>query len=223
VNLGSSATGTAGSVATPITYYPISANYSATWQNKHASTELNTDVTFNFQNLGSTSDQFDQDRYNADGNFIYFRGDLSHTHDLPLGFQAYGKVQGQLSNEPLVSQEQETGGGTGTVRGYLEAEVVGDSGLFGSLELRGPDLIKDIGASKGDLRFFAFYDAGWLRVIDSLPGQTSHFDLASYGIGGRLRIGEHVSGSVTGALPLIEQGQTKANDPRVLFQAAVDY
>lgn len=223
VILGSSSTGTAGSVATPITYYPLDANYSATWQEKHASTELNANVTFNFQNVGSSSTQFDQDRYNADGNFIYFRGDLSHTHDLPLGFQAYGKIQGQLSNQPLVSQEQLTGGGTGTVRGYLEAEVVGDSGLFGTLELRGPDLIKVIGASTGDLRFFAFYDAGWLRVIDSLPGQTSHFDLASYGFGGRLRVTEHVSGSVTGAFPLIEQGQTKANDPRVLFQAAVDY
>jgi hemolysin activation/secretion protein len=223
INLGSSGTTAASSVATPITYYPISANYSATWQGKRSSTELNAGVTFNFQNLGSNSSQFDQSRYNSDGNFIYFKGDLTHTRDLPLGLQASAKVQGQISNQPLISQEQETGGGTGTVRGYLEAEAVGDSGLFGSLELRGPDMLKYFKAAKGDFRLFAFYDAGWLTVIDALPGQADHFDLASYGIGGRLRIGDHVSGSVTGAVPLIEQGQTKVDQARLLFQAAIDY
>jgi hemolysin activation/secretion protein len=223
VNLGSSAAGSPGSVATPITYYPLDANYSATWQGKHGSTELNANVTFNFQDLGSNAVQFDQDRFGADGNFIYFRGDLTHTHDIFMGLQVSAKIQGQLANQPLISQEQATGGGMGNVRGYLEAEVVGDDGLFGSLELRSPELLKYIRKSAGDLRFFAFYDAGFLRVIDPLPGQTSRFDLASYGVGGRLKMTDHLAGSVIAAVPLIAQGQTKPNQARILFEADIDY
>jgi hemolysin activation/secretion protein len=219
VNLGSAGS-TASTIATPITYYPLEASYSATWQGKSATTELNAGVTANILGLGSSSGQFDEDRYNADGSFIYFKSDLTHTHELPLGLQISGKVQGQISNQPLISQEQVTGGGLGTVRGYLEAEVVGDNGLFGSLELRSPSFVSK---SRGDLRVFAFYDAGWITVIDPLPGQANHFDLASYGVGGRVRLADHFSGSIEAAFPLIEQGQTKVDQMRLLFQAALDY
>ena len=50
-------------------------------------------------------------------------------------------------------------------------------------------MLKYFRAGKGDFRLFAFYDTGWLTVIDALPGQADHYDLASYGFGGRLRMG----------------------------------
>jgi hemolysin activation/secretion protein len=217
------ASDTTGAVVTPITYYPLDAGYSATWSGKHATTELNAGVTANILGLGSTTGQFDQNRYGATGSFIYFKGDLTQTEELPLGMQVAGKIQGQISNEPLVAQEQITGGGLGTVRGYLEADVVGDNGLFGSIELRSPSLLSLAGKTKGDFRVFAFYDAGWLTVVDPLAGQDDHFDLASYGVGAHLRIADHFTGSFDAAVPLIEQGQTKVDRLRLLFQAALDY
>ncbi|HEY9156140.1 MAG TPA: POTRA domain-containing protein, partial [Opitutaceae bacterium] len=117
VRLGSSSsTSTTGSstnngnvIVTPKKYFPLSASYSATHLKKGATTELNASVNLHLRGMGSSAIEFDNSRYNADGGFIYFHGDLSHTHDLLWGLQAYAKVQGQISNEPLLSQEQFTG------------------------------------------------------------------------------------------------------------------
>jgi hemolysin activation/secretion protein len=62
---------------------------------------------------------------------------------------------------------------------------VGDHGVRGLLELRTPSLL---GLAEGsepwaDLRLLGFVDAAHLRILSPLPGQTSRFTLASYGIG----------------------------------------
>jgi hemolysin activation/secretion protein len=217
VKIGSNA------VVTPITYYPIGATYTATWQGKHSSTEADVGVTFHMRGMGGGSADFNNNRYNADANFIYLHGDLSRTQDLPRGFQLYGKVQGQIADQPLLNSEQITGGGLGTVRGYYEAEEVGDSGLFGSIELRSPSLLGLVSTKKGDWRVYVFGDTGWLTVIDSLQDQKTHFDFASVGVGSRFRLLDHFSGSVDASLPLLKEGQTKANDPRLTFRAGLDY
>jgi hemolysin activation/secretion protein len=212
-----------GSVITPITYYPLSANYSATWFGKGSSTEFNSGVTFTLRGFGNNQAEFSNSRYNADGGFIYFHGDISHTHDLPLGFQIYGKVQGQVSDKPLVSSDEVAGGGLGTVRGYLEAEVVGDNAIFGSVELRSPSLLKLVGQKKGEWRVYGFFDDGIVTLEDPLPEQTSRFHLASYGAGTRFQVGDHFEGAVNLGIPLYDQAETKANDLRVTFRAALDY
>jgi len=211
-------------IVTPITYYPMSAGYSATWLGQGQVTALNTSVTLHVRGTGSSTSAFDAKRFKADGGFIYFRGDLSHTHDLPAGFQAFGKVQGQISDQPLLDSEEFSGGGLETVRGYLEAEAVGDNGLFGSLELRSPSILGWFGQGKaGEWRIYAFGDAGRLTINDPLPEQTSRFDLASFGMGTRIRLQDHFSGSIDAALPLTSQSQTKAHDLRLTFRAGLDY
>ncbi|HTQ29692.1 MAG TPA: POTRA domain-containing protein [Opitutaceae bacterium] len=209
---------------TPITYYPFSAAYSATLLGTGQSTEFNATLNWHVRGLGSSTSTFDFKRFRADGGFVYFRGDLSHTHDLPAGFQVFGKVQGQIADRPLVDNEEFSGGGLDTVRGYLEAEQIGDNAFFGSLELRSPSILSWFGQSKsGEWRFYAFGDGGWLTLNDSLPEQTSRFGLASFGGGSRLRLFDHFGGSVDAALPLATQTETKAHDWRLTFRAEADY
>jgi len=223
VNLGTTSTGAPNVVVTPITYYPLSANYTASWPREHSTTEANAGVTFHVRGLGSSSAQFNDNRFSADSSFIYFRGDLSHTRDLPGGLQLFGKLQGQIADQPLLSAEQATGGGLGTVRGYLEGEQVGDNALFGSLELRSPQLVGLFGKIKGDWRIYVFSDAGWLTVIDPLPEQKNHFDFLSYGAGTRMRVADRFDGSFNVSFPKLKQGQTLASDVRVTFQAGLIY
>ncbi len=214
----------ASTTTTPITYYPFSANYSATLLGTGQTTEFDAGVTAHVRGMGSTTSTFDFKRFDADGAFIYFRGDLAHTHDLPAGFQAYAKVQGQLADRPLVDNEEFSGGGLDTVRGYLEAEEIGDNGFFGSIELRTPSVLSWFGEEKkGEWRFYAFGDGGWLTLNDPLPEQTSRFGLASVGAGSRLRLFDHVGGSVDAALPLSTQTDTRAHDWRLTFRAEADY
>ena len=74
---------------TPIYYYPLSLNYSATWVGKKSLTEFNAGVTMGLRGTGSRSANFERNRFRADGNFFYFRGDLSRTQQLPWGLALF--------------------------------------------------------------------------------------------------------------------------------------
>jgi len=213
-------------IVTPITYFPITATYSATLVGlggKGSVTELNVGTAFNFRGLGSGPSTFDRNRFGADGSFITFHGDLSHTQNLPAGLQVFAKVQGQLASEPLVSSEEMSGGGQSSVRGYLESETVGDNGGFATLELRSPSLLGWFGLKTGDWRVYAFSDAGGLALIDPLPEQQSRFALSSVGLGSRLAAGDHLSSSCDVAYPLDSEAYTRAHDLRVTFRVGLDY
>ena len=215
----------AGTLVTPITYYPITADYTATWNNsagKGSSTTLETAVTFNFRGLGGGPNEFDLNRYGADGSFIDFRTDISQTQPLFGGFEMYARIHGQVSNQPLVSSEEITGGGEQSVRGYLESEVVGDDGIFGTVEFRSPAILFR-GKKYGDFRVFVFGDGGELKLIDPLPDQTAHFSLASAGVGGRVTVFDHLSGSCYLAYPFIAQAYTEAHDLQLRFHVQLDY
>ena len=212
---------------TPIDYYPFSLAYSAGWNTKKSFTELNASLNTHFRGMGSKTETFDNKRYNADGSWLYLRGDLTHTHDLPGGFQVLAKVQGQLSNHPLINNEQLSLGGTSSVRGYLESTALGDDGIVGTLELRSPSFIgkmeKDTREWKTEWRVYAFIDAGRLTLQNTLPQQVNRFDLASYGFGTRIKLYEHFNGSLDASLPLVTQGTTQIDDVFVSFRVWAEF
>jgi hemolysin activation/secretion protein len=211
-----------GALTSPITYYPVSTVYTATWVPKGSETDLDAGITFGIRGLGSKDNQFDNSRFEASGNFIYFRGDLSHTHDLPGGAQIYTKVQGQVADQPLVNSEQIGGGGLGTVRGYYEAEELGDNGIFGTVELRSPSLLARMAKKEDEWRFYAFLDAGTLTIRDPLPQQTDVFDLASWGFGSRFQY-QHLNGSLDIAVPMISAQNTNVHEVRLIFRVWADF
>src|SRR5262249_6571569 len=147
---------------TPITHYPGSAPHAATPQEKGSLARLDAGVTFGLRGLGSDPGAFDNKRFAAGGGFIYLRADLSRSQDLPGDLQLWGKLQGQLADQPLVSNEQLSAGGLDTVRGYLESEVLGDNGLLLSVELRSPSLSAwfEKGSVLDEWRFYVFADGG---------------------------------------------------------------
>lgn len=212
---------------TPIDYYPFSLGYAAGWVGKKSFTELNMAMNMHFRGMGSDVSEFDNKRYNADGSYVYLRGDLTHTHDLPRGFQVMTKVQGQLSNHPLINSEQFSAGGQSSVRGYLESAAVGDNGIAGTLELRSPSFIGRMDEKtkqwKHEWRVYAFLEGGRLTLNDALPEQKDRFDLASYGIGTRIKLWDHFNGSLDAAFPLVTQGSTEADDLFLSFRVWADF
>jgi hemolysin activation/secretion protein len=212
-----------GALTSPITYYPVSAVYTSTWVPKGSETDLDAGVTFGIRGLGSKDNEFDNSRFKASGNFIYFRGDLSHTHDLPGGMQVYAKVQGQVADQPLVNTEQIAGGGLYTVRGYYEAEELGDNGIFGTVELRSPSLLSWMRQKEDEWRFYAFVDAGTLTIREPLPEQQDVFDLASWGFGSRIQLYQHFNGSLDIAVPMISSTDTTVHEVRFIFRLWADF
>ena len=212
-----------GSITSPITYYPVSTVYTATWLPKGSETDLDAGITFGIRGLGSKDNQFDNSRFKASGNFIYFRGDLSHTHDLPGGAQIYAKVQGQVADQPLVNTEQIGGGGLGTVRGYYEAEELGDNGIFGTIELRSPSLLGWMANKEDEWRLYAFLDAGTLTIRDPLPQQNDVFNLASWGVGSRIQLYQHWNGSLDIGVPMVSAQNTAVHEVRFIFRLWADF
>ena len=240
-------------VLTPTKAYPLAANYTATIKALRpavgpttkpaagaaagepemevvATTEFNAGVNFHFRGTGSSPAENNKSRFGADGGYFVFRGDLAQTVALARGYEIFGKVQGQIADRPLLSAEQYTGGGSGTVRGYLEAEATGDSAVFGSLELRSPSFVP---RRWGEWRCYVFGDMGRLTVVDPLPEQQARFDLASVGAGSRFQLWQHFTGgfdvgwALKDVQPNPPQGTTargtKAHEVRVTFRAGVEY
>jgi hemolysin activation/secretion protein len=208
---------------TPVTYYPLSAAYSGTWMGKGYETDLNASVNLALRGLGSDEAEFELNRHGASGDFIYFRGDLSHTRDLPEGFQVFVKAQGQAADQPLLNSEQFSGGGLGTVRGYLESEELGDNGIFGSAELRTPSLSEFLGKPVDEWRFYIFGDGGLLTINDPLPEQVAKMKLASVGVGSRVKLLNHLNGSLDLGLPLDNGPQTNAYEALLTFRLWAEF
>ena len=205
-------------VSSPVKYWPFSISYTATSVGKYYETELNASVTFSFRGTSAEEQlQFDNRRYNADANFFYFRGSLSHTQKLPYDFQLFAGVQGQASPNPLLDTEQFSLGGLSTVRGYLESVVAGDNALCGSLEFRSPSLLRWLGEGH-ECRAFVFLDGGVATLNDPLPQQTSEFKLWSYGIGGTIKIFDHLNGEFIIGVPQITQAPSEAHQPLFTFR-----
>jgi hemolysin activation/secretion protein len=207
----------------PVTYFPFSAAYSGSWVNKGSETDLNASVNLSIRQWASGEPEFEQDRYGSDGSFIYFRGDISHTHDLPGGFQVFAKLQGQAADKPLVNSEQFSAGGLGTVRGYLESEELGDNGIAESLEFRTPSLGDFLGKAVDDWRFYVFGDAAQLTIDDALPRQQEKFKLASVGAGTRVKLQDHYNGSFDLGLPLNSGPNTQAYEPLMTFRVWAEF
>ncbi len=215
----------------PVTYVPLVGAYGASWQGEGRLTQLNASITAGLRGIGSNRDEFDAKRYKASASFIALHADISHTQDFAGGFQLYAKLQGQAADQPLVSSEQLSLGGQDTVRGYLESEVLGDYGVAGTLELRTPNLAQYLEQKLpnpvgepikynafDEMRFFAFVDGGNARIHEPLTDQQSHFDLASYGVGMRMKTLRYFNSIVFVGMPLTSQQVTVANHPRISFR-----
>lgn len=212
--------------AAPVEYFPLSASYAATLEKKDRFTEFNLTATLNLRGLGSDDNEFGQKRYYSRGSFIYLRGDVTHTIDFKDDSQFYGKIQGQLSSGALINSEQLSGGGVGSVRGYLEASALGDNGIFATVEYRSPSFIgvEDKNGKRADeWRLHAFLEGGVLGIYDALPGQDSTSTLASAGFGTRFKWATHFNGSVDLAFPLLDLGTTDAFDPFLSFRGWADF
>jgi hemolysin activation/secretion protein len=209
---------------TPISYWPLSVQYGATWVGEASQTQLNATLVSNLRGLSSSAPDFDAKRYKASGNFIYLRADAMRTDSLLGGMQVSQKVQAQFSQDPLISSEQFVAGGIDSVRGYLEVTASGDYGVVGSLEVRSPPLLGFLGSpGQYDWRVHLFTDVGWTAIHAALPEQWPNAGLWSVGAGTRARLLGHIGGDVEFGLPLRSQGATEKMQPRIQFRVWGDF
>jgi hemolysin activation/secretion protein len=177
--------GQAGStgVKTPIEYFPFSFAYSATLSDSGGFTTFNAGVNAAFRGAVTNPHQFEDKRFKARGNYIFMTAGVERTQKLPAEFSLLVKLDGQLADQPLISNEEYMAGGMESVRGYWESEASGDNAVHSVVELATPDMLKKFGKQGFSLIPYLFYDAAALWVKEPLPGQVPLSDIQGTGIG----------------------------------------
>jgi hemolysin activation/secretion protein len=204
----------------PVSYVNASLSYAGAWQKQTQSgsgpQSGSFDLTLDAGPRGPANENADfaTSRYQAQGNYIYLRTDGAFTARLPANMLLILRGAGQLALDPLVVYEQQSIAGADGVRGYLEAEALGDRILKGTVQLQSPPLIVRQ-TNWGDL--YLFYDAGQAHHLEALAGEPSRTTLRSWGAGFDLLPGHSVAGYLTWAVPLLPGPNTAAHDSRVLF------
>ena len=157
---------------------------------------------------GLQLDQFACKRAGAKPDFMVLKLGLDHSRDIGKGWRLSGEVEGQLASGPLVSGEQYSLGGPGSVRGYYDYEQVGDVGWNLRIGLKTPNWFDMSGWSMSGL---LFADRGFVLLQEAVGGQLARAHLGSAGAGVSVRNGSGLSVDVHLAQPLFETRRASDN------------
>jgi hemolysin activation/secretion protein len=188
-------------IAIPPFVIPISDNlthvvqfrgkYSGTLTDSWGATSLGLQVTMSPGGLASENDDdaFDASRAFANADYIYGNLDIFRNNNLRGFLEGWNwtlRGEWQVANGNLLGSEQFSGGGSQSVRGYEESEVVGDNALFFSQALQLPVMQPAVdlfdGKFRDSLRLFAFHDYARTWNVDKLAGEEP-FNVQSIGAG----------------------------------------
>ncbi len=203
---------------TPITYLPLSLSYSAWLPDKGGNTQFSAGVNLSLRGVGSNEDEFALKRYQGMANYLYATAGIQRTQRLPYGMGLFVKVDGQLTDQPLIDNEQYVAGGMENVRGYREDEVAGDDAVHGTIEVSFPDPLGNSGIGKRVRSSpFLFYDVADLGTIEPLAGQDRSTKIEGAGAGMRGSITKSVQYEFDWAVALDPTAQIRRNSQRFYF------
>jgi hemolysin activation/secretion protein len=228
-------TGDIQTVESPATYPVFTLQYSATWlgapfsggarpatYSGRSSTTFDLATSFTIRGLGTDEQEFADKRAGASDSFITLRPALTREQVLPHAWTLVGRIEGQLASGPLINNEGFVAGGFDSVRGYTEAERLGDNGIRGMLELRTPQLFMQRFSQLERSYFLAFVEGAHLRILEPLPEQIDEYSLASIGLGLRFKAHGFLL-SVDGAHILRDGSVTLSGRNRGVVQFSYTY
>jgi hemolysin activation/secretion protein len=203
-----------------VTYFPLSFVYTSFLSDPRGVTQFSGGLNMAFRGLISNEEAFAANRYDAKGNYLYATGSVQRTQDLVAGTKLFVKADGQISDAPLINNEQYAGGGLENVRGYYETDALGDSAEHCTVQLLAPEMAKPLGIGNGKLQCtpYIFYDEAHLFVLDPLPNQHAVFDLEGTGVGVKGVYDKCVEYETCWATALSNTEHTRAGDSMVHFR-----
>ncbi|MGD0230325.1 MAG: ShlB/FhaC/HecB family hemolysin secretion/activation protein [Syntrophorhabdales bacterium] len=214
---------TGGGVPVPVRYAPLLFSYSSSLPDARGATRFSAGLNVAVRSLVSNVEQFEDARYQTRGNYLYLTAGVERDVKLPAGMGLFLKLDGQIADQPLISHEQYLAGGMMNVRGYDEAEVMGDDAFHGTTELSAPDLGPLLGLKKIQVTPYIFYDYAWLEVINPLPSQRATNDLQGTGAGLRGTAYKNFYYELDLAFPLVATSQTSRYSEHWYFKTGVQF
>lgn len=196
---------------TPITYLPLTFSYNSSLPDEGGLTSFSSSLNMSMRGLVSDQREFETKRYMARADYLYLTAGVERMQKLPAKCSLFAKLDGQVSDQPLISNEQFTAGGMDTVRGYKESSAAGDEGVHATVELSGPDMAEFFEfAAKADLFPYLFYDWAGMRIRKPLEGQERRINLESAGFGMRGKITQYLDYEANWAIAMKDRSPTEA-------------
>lgn len=174
-----------------------------------------------FELLGG-EDRFREYSEDADPNYLVFRGSWARLQPF-FGPDTDGeewrcwswfhKIEGQYSGQNLITAERLAYGGNSCLRGYRRRGYLGDSGIYGTGEIRTPFFCDSVASFFRDsagkspidrIQFFVFTDLGYIAYNESYPNMEDDEFLWSAGFGCRAGLTQYMSLNLDVAFPLRE-------------------
>ncbi len=212
---------------TPVSYAPLSFAYQGTWINENVKTTLNAGLNMAPRGVAMDVSEYENKRFKARGNYIVFKSGAEIAAALPAGFGLNLKIDGQVTDQPLISNEQYSTGGMESVRGYYESEAAGDNAVSVSLEIAWPEAVnlyrrwkheetdeKNGVVQRFKARPYVFYDMAWLSLKDPLPGEEQPGTIQGAGVGLRGYVTRYVSYGLDFGVALERTDKTEAGEGR---------
>ncbi len=185
-------------------------SYVADWRDPNGRTIMQTSVT---QGLGGTGANDPLvSRVGANGTFTRFNLDGARIQRLTDGVYGVLRASGQYASTPLYVGEQFAMGGPDTVRGYQQAELLGDNAYLVGAELRwSPDL-----ENPDRFQVCFFLDHGAVSLKNPQPGDLARGNtLTGTGFGLRWNLFDKTNLRFDLGFPLTARPQGAQGGPAV--------
>jgi len=219
--LGDFGTAGCGPAAVDVTVRPVSVAYSGNWAKPGRISDFYVALSRNVPGAGNGQESdFNAARPSPDGGdgapsrYTVARFGASAVNAFESNWQVRAAFNAQYTSDALVAGEQFGIAGATAVRGFLEREIVRDTGYFANLELYSPNLAGTLIPGEGNLRGLLFYDIA-SAANNPLAGEARQkVSIASIGAGFRWNIQRNFNTRFDLARVVDEGGGRKAGDLR---------
>ena len=164
-------------------------------------------------------------------SFFKYTYSITRVTQLPLRTKAIWDVQGQLTPDQLLPQEQMFLGGARSIRGYPESDYGADQAIQSRLDYMLPvygvpdhwRLPFDTVPLKDQVSVIAFFDTGYGRAHDPEGVEKRSDFLMGVGGGFELRFRRNLSARMEWGVPLGDKPITEAGKSQLHFTFNADY
>lgn len=212
------------SQVTPIDYVVLNTDYNLIRNLENAQSFYNAAITMGLRGLGNSEEEFNNKQVSSVGNFLALSLSWEKSYILPKRWKFKHLLKAQLSDSPLITNEQFSLGGVGTVRAYYDSQISGDLGVLGSMELIMPSLesLKTYSwLSKHQLSYF--YDTGYIRKKFPLGDVPSSEKISSAGFTLLTEFFERIDFRMDTGVALKSNDVVESGDIKTRAQIAINF
>jgi hemolysin activation/secretion protein len=210
-----------GPAAVDVTLRPISLAYIGNWAKPGWASDVYVALSRNVPGAGKGHESdFNAARPSpsgADGatsHYTILRAGASMVNAFDNNWQVRAAVNAQYTEDALVPGEQFSIAGATAVRGFLEREIVRDSGYIMNFELYTPNLLGKLIPGEGNLHGLLFYDLAKAANNQLHGEERQEVSIASIGAGFRWNIQRNFNLRFDLARVMDEGGSKQAGDLR---------